>query len=180
MHKGWYQIAFERELRDPLTLVRIGELPLVVVRRPHSVRVFAAVCPHRGANLADGRLQDDQIICPFHGYAIGLGESCPGELKVPEYPSLSLGGMIFVLLSAQHDNEFAQVLWELDRSHYFVPGFSVEARVPPELVIENAFDRRHFQTVHQLGQDLGLKLSANEPHLLAVRGQMPTAINSWL
>src|ERR1700712_4181565 len=118
MHKGWYQIAFERELRDPLTLVRIGELPLVVVRRPHSVRVFAAVCPHRGANLADGRLQDDQIICPFHGYAIGLGESCPGELKVPEYPSLSLGGMIFVLLSAQHDNEFAQVLWELDRSHY--------------------------------------------------------------
>jgi hypothetical protein len=125
-------------------------------------------------------LQDNQIICPFHGYKVGLGKSSSSEFEVPEYRSLLLGGMLFVLLSPDHDNGFAQTLQELDLSHYFVPGFSMEARVLPELVIENAFDRRHFQTIHRLGQDMALKLSVNQPHLLAVSGPMHTGINSWL
>jgi phenylpropionate dioxygenase-like ring-hydroxylating dioxygenase large terminal subunit len=179
MHNGWYQIAFERELTRPLSFARIGELRLVIVRRDPSIRVFAATCPHRGANLADGRLEGETIVCPFHGYCVHLAASGQGDFHVPEYRALSVGGMVFVLLSEAHENGFSEALEEVDLTHFFVTGFTVEARVPPELVIENAFDRRHFQAVHQLEQDLRLALVESHPGTLAVSGQLVAGFSVW-
>jgi glutamate synthase domain-containing protein 2 len=43
-------------------------IDLVLVRRGPDVHVFEGRCPHRGALLADGRVQGTNLICGVHGW----------------------------------------------------------------------------------------------------------------
>lgn len=149
--KGWYQVAFERDLTKDLTAADLGPTRLVVARMPTGVRAFDADCPHRGAHLAiGGRLEDGAIVCPFHGYRIALGWGGDGPFCVREYRTLVIGGMVFVRLSDSHENGLTALLEELDKTHYFVPGFEMSLRTSPEMVIENGFDSAHFKPVHAI------------------------------
>lgn len=148
---GWFNVAFERELREDLTPAVIGSRRLVLARLPEGVRAFSADCPHRGAHLAyGGRLEGEAVICPFHGYKICLGTRTPEGFSVAAYPTLSIGGLIFVRLSASHDCGFEEHLQRLTMDHTLVAGFEMPVRVAFELVIENAFDQRHFHSVHHI------------------------------
>jgi phenylpropionate dioxygenase-like ring-hydroxylating dioxygenase large terminal subunit len=179
MLKGWFQIAFERDLANSITPASIGGLRLVMVRSGDSIRTFRADCPHRGADLARGRLEGESLVCPFHGYRVGLGK-CTGEhFWTPEYTTLAVSGMVFVLIGQEHENGFTQAIKDLEASLYFAPGFSIKARVRPDLVIENAFDRRHFQAIHRIDQDLGLRIVPGPQGMLAVCGRMVTSSNAW-
>ena len=146
---GWYQVAFAHTVPDGISAVAIGTKKLVLVSNQGTIRAFSAVCPHRGANLAiGGRLDNGKIVCPFHGYSIHLG-GCLGELfAVPEYPTIVVGGMVFVRLSHAHDNGWTEQARLLERDYWCVNGFEMIVHVPMELVIENAFDRLHFRAVH--------------------------------
>ena len=69
----------------PLTIARLADLAedrpnaamaegidLVVVRRDDAVTVFEGRCPHRGALLADGRIEGDDLVCSLHGWDFRL------------------------------------------------------------------------------------------------------------
>ena len=43
-------------------------IDLVLVRRGGHVHVFEGRCPHRGALLADGRVEGANLICGVHGW----------------------------------------------------------------------------------------------------------------
>ncbi|WP_088318596.1 glutamate synthase-related protein [Kineosporia sp. R_H_3] len=45
---------------------------LVLVRRGGTVHVFEGRCPHRGALLADGRVQGPDLVCGVHGWDFRL------------------------------------------------------------------------------------------------------------
>jgi 3-ketosteroid 9alpha-monooxygenase subunit A len=96
--KGWFMVAFLRDLAGDVTPVEIGRHRLMIVRRNGTLRAFNATCPHRGALLAcGGRLVgDDYIQCPFHGYPVQLGGESATTLRVAEHAVLSLGGMVFI------------------------------------------------------------------------------------
>jgi 3-ketosteroid 9alpha-monooxygenase subunit A len=181
MHYGWYQVAFERELGAGPTEVSFAGRALMLVATQAGPVAFDRHCPHRGANLAcGGRYRDEAILCPFHGRRIGLGT--PGEdgFFVRRYRTLTVGGLIFVLLDERFEHGLAARMTALDRDHYFVPGFTIQARCRPELVIENAFDRRHFHFVHGLSTTPDLILVVGEGGELAVRGRFSTTSkNSW-
>ena len=145
LYRGWYQVAFEGELREKLTATKIGALPLVLVRDFNGVRAFDAICPHRGAHLAyGGKLDRNVIICPFHGRRISLDQDSECRFKIRGYRTLAIGGLSFVLLDERHENGFSALLERLNETHFFVQGFTVTALAPAELVIENGFDRLHF------------------------------------
>jgi 3-ketosteroid 9alpha-monooxygenase subunit A len=178
--RGWYQIAFERELTEKLTPVAVGRLPLVLVRRQDGFEAYDAICPHRGAHLAyGGELEGDAIRCPFHGHLIGLGEACGGELKVRGYRTLSVGGLVFVLFSERHENGFSHLMAQLDETHFVVQGFTLKAKTPAEMVVENGFDRAHFRNVHGLKSDPDLHLLPSDNGELIVQGTFQaSAFNS--
>jgi hypothetical protein len=93
-------------------------------------------------------LEGSRIICPFHGYAVGLGQEAAGSFTVREHPALSVGGIVFVRLSEHYANGFVAVLSDLAHDCTLVPGFELAVDAPAEMVIENAFDSRHFASVH--------------------------------
>jgi len=174
-------VAFEREISSELAAAAIGDRRLILVRRPDGCGAFEAACPHRGAHLAHGgRLDGDAVICPFHGRRIGLGASSGSHYQVHSFRTLAIGGLVFVLLDERHDHGFAALMAELDRTHFFVPGFTLTARTSPELVIENGFDRGHFRAVHGLEKRPDLRLLAGDDGELAVEGIFLTSgVNPW-
>jgi nitrite reductase/ring-hydroxylating ferredoxin subunit len=147
--RGWYQVAFERDLTADLTPTCVGARRLILARTEAGFRAFDADCPHRGAHLGfGGRLVDGTVQCPFHGYRIRLGCHSPAELAVAEYPLLLAGGMVFVRLSEGHDHGWPAYVQDLVERHHMISGFEMTVRTRAETVIDNAFDRRHFETVH--------------------------------
>lgn len=154
--KGWFQVAFELEIPEGLSAVSIGNQRLILLRVGEKLRAFAGDCPHRGASLACGGrlLHDDSIICPFHGYRIGLGKINKNLFSVQEYPLLSFGGMVFVQISSDpYDKGWPQYAERFVAENVFINGFELRIQAPMETVIENAFDQHHFFAVHGIPTD---------------------------
>lgn len=160
---GWYQIAFARELAAEVSAAAASLTRLVVLQTQAGLRVADAVCPHRGANLAfGGRFADDTLVCPFHGFHIGLGEPSKHGFCVREYRTLVAGGLVFVRLSNDHDNGFASVMEKLVGCQFIVPGFTLKVRSSAEMVIENAFDQAHFGPVHGIATHGAFRMRPSE------------------
>lgn len=182
MYTGWTQVAFSRELENEPHPVVIDGTRLMLIRRPGGLQAFDATCPHRGANLAyGGQLTGDgTVVCPFHGRHIHLGREASHPYSVAAHPTVETGGGVFVLLDQKHENGFESYLTALAGSHYFIPGFSLDARITPDFVIENVFDADHFHTVHGLSRRPDLQVTDGESGELLVRAVFHTArTNKW-
>lgn len=150
-YKGWFQIAFERDLRQGMNRIDLPDQSVLVLKGPKDIRTFQASCPHRGANICSGKLvRDEFVICPFHGCEIGL--VLPGKegFMAKQYRSAIYGGLVFINMHDSNDNGFPTFMADLDSNCFIVPGFQLKCNARPELVIENAFDQMHFRTVHSI------------------------------
>ena len=75
----------------------------LAVFRTRSGAVFAvdALCPHKGAPLADGMLAGDQIVCPYHAFRFDSATGAcdqSGVCAVATYPVEVENGTVFVTL----------------------------------------------------------------------------------
>jgi len=180
MYAGWHQVAFERALEKEVTAAAIGSHSLVLVRRDDDVQAFDATCPHRGAHLGHGgRLDDDAIVCPFHGHRIVLGDK-PDCFSVSARRTLASAGLVFVLLDERHENGLRAFMDELEASHWSVPGFSFHAPIAPRWVIENVFDAGHFHAVHEIDRRPEMTVDHSSTGHLVVRAEFETpGANAW-
>ncbi len=73
----------------PLQSVRIRGLNYALFKTSSGrLAMVDAVCPHRGANLCNGRVSGDEIACPYHGWRFDEG----GNLtSVPSCDFIPLG-----------------------------------------------------------------------------------------
>jgi nitrite reductase/ring-hydroxylating ferredoxin subunit len=147
---GWYQIAFERDLEQDISSVPVGDRRLLIVRHEGEINVYDATCPHRGADLGiGGKLVSSRIVtCPYHGHRVALGGQGNGPYCVRQYPSVASGGLIFAHIGDFEVGKLTEMMSHLERTCRIFPGFTKTIRVPPEMVIENAFDWAHFPPVH--------------------------------
>ena len=69
----------------PLEQVPVGEgrsfgvdsQQIAVFRlRDGSLRAVSAVCPHRGGPIADGTIDQQEVLCPLHQHAFALDTGC--------------------------------------------------------------------------------------------------------
>jgi nitrite reductase [NAD(P)H] small subunit len=73
----------------------------IAVFRLGDGRLYAcgASCPHEDGPLAEGWVEGDAVVCPWHGYdfelATGRGRAVP-ELSVPVYPVRVVGTAVEV------------------------------------------------------------------------------------
>lgn len=152
--QGWLTLGFASDFTEPMTPVTLGRYRLMVVKRDEGLKVYDANCPHRGAHLAiAGKLEGCDVVCGFHNYRIGLGESSERGLRVTEYRTLLLDGVLFARLSTHAADPFESFITELHQTHRLMPGFQMPVNTTPDLVIENGFDNRHFHAVHKVSND---------------------------
>jgi 3-ketosteroid 9alpha-monooxygenase subunit A len=146
---GWFQIAFERDVHDPLSEAFVQDRRIMLVKNGDAFRAFVGDCPHRGASLAQGgSLAGDAVICPFHGYRIRLGTTESEQLCVMEYPALVAAGGIFIRLSGENLGAWDDLAARLSADNEIVAGFELSVPASMETVVENVFDESHFGAVH--------------------------------
>jgi phenylpropionate dioxygenase-like ring-hydroxylating dioxygenase large terminal subunit len=111
----WQPVALADELRGPrpLKAVRIFGEDLVLFRDERgNCGLLERHCPHRGADLAYGRLEDGGLRCAFHGWLFDATGKClqtPAEpqgsrmcehVRQRAYPVVEKSGIVFAYLGA--------------------------------------------------------------------------------
>ena len=80
--------------------VKANAVSLVLIKENGTVRALENKCPHLGLPLGRGKIEDGEIVCPFHGsrFNIRTGEntdwvSAVAGMKIPAWTSslLSFG-----------------------------------------------------------------------------------------
>src|SRR6476620_3932677 len=86
---GWYLVSWSADLEagKPMPLQYFGK-HLVLCRRADGGAVLLdAFCPHLGAHLGHGgRVEGDEIVCPFHAWRFGTSGKCtavPYASRIP-------------------------------------------------------------------------------------------------
>src|SRR6266545_2815994 len=87
LRRYWYPVAFAAELTDesPTQFVRIlGEDLVLFQDKRGNVGLVGDHCPHRGASLLYGRVEERGIACAYHGWLYDTQGNC---LETPAEPS---------------------------------------------------------------------------------------------
>jgi 5,5'-dehydrodivanillate O-demethylase len=113
----WMVVGATRDLYDIPQAVRVLGEELVLFRDPAGeVGLLGAHCPHRGASLEYGDIEDGGIRCPYHGWLFDVRGRClampaepkqsnfPGKVKHLTYPVREQGGLLFAYLGPQPDS----------------------------------------------------------------------------
>ncbi len=116
LRRYWMPIAVSGELSDerPIKATRLLGEDLVVYRDRHGrYGVVGEHCPHRKASLAFGRVDEEGIRCPYHGWKFDCTGACLEQPAEPEaggfkdkikhtaYPVEKLGGLLWAYLGPE-------------------------------------------------------------------------------
>ena len=157
----WHPVAQAHEvpLDAPLS-VQLLDRPIVLWRNAEGlIQAFNDRCPHRGARLSMGRVENGHLECPYHGWQFGSGGQC---VKVPAMPEFTppprqcvksfevqeAYGLVWVRLEPS-DSQLPVFAAEVDghlRKLNCGP-YDVAASAPR--IIENFLDMSHFGFVHE-------------------------------
>jgi phthalate 4,5-dioxygenase len=110
----WQPVALAEELDGPrpVKAVRLLGENLVLFRHDGKYGLLERHCPHRGADLAYGRLEDGGLRCSFHGWLFDTSGRCLATPAEPEgsrmcehirqraYPVVERSGILFAYLGA--------------------------------------------------------------------------------
>jgi len=107
----WHPVGYSRDLGgQPIAVTLLGER-LVLWRDSHTApHVFVDLCIHRGTALSLGTIQQDQIVCPYHGWRYDTTGACvaipqlsdptkvPAKARAVSFRCLERYGLIWVAL----------------------------------------------------------------------------------
>ena len=163
LRRYWHPVAAAAELTEDAPIKRVellGEKLVVYRDRSGAYGLVAEQCPHRLASLAFGRVEEDGIRCPYHGWKFSAQGKCletPAEPKGstlkesidhPAYPVERLGGMLFAYLGP--DPVPALPRWDVlawERGERWVQRHSV-LQCNWLQAMENSVDPSHLYWLH--------------------------------
>lgn len=112
----WYFAGISRDIKiGALERVVIAGEPITLGRkRDGTVFALRDICPHRAAPLSAGRIIDDAVECPYHGWKFGTSDGACTDIpaltqsqamdttriKVRHFPAREIGALIWVYIAA--------------------------------------------------------------------------------
>lgn len=171
--KTWYPLCTSAQVQKPGSIQRsqVDDVGFCVYR-DHSgiVRCVSDVCPHRGAPLSMGKVVDDRIACPYHGFqfdrfgilrfipsdpgcSTGQCPSCPSQPILPVYTIRERGGFVWVYYDPKGEEAGTPTLPlpvtpELEDPKWYLTYGEFEFDAPWQPVFENALDNSHIHFLH--------------------------------
>ncbi len=158
--EGWYWAIPAKKLRKgQVKAVSLLGRELAIYRDIDGELVcFDAKCPHMGAHLAEGKVEGKGLRCLFHNWKFDsqgncvdvpcLGTSLPLQLKT--WQVAEKYGMIWVWVGETHAQPlpFVPELENFECDSLVTSEFVKNCH--PNVVMINAIDAHHFNTVHNL------------------------------
>jgi phenylpropionate dioxygenase-like ring-hydroxylating dioxygenase large terminal subunit len=160
----WYPVGLSEEINNEApTRVSLLGMNFVAFRdKDGTPHVISDTCVHRGGALGIGKIQGDNVECPYHGWQFAGSGECkvipsmpdqkiPGRAKVDSYPTQEKYGIVFAFLGDEPE-ETRIPLYEIE--NYDADGwrankvkvFDVGAYY--ERSMENGLDPAHNEFVH--------------------------------
>lgn len=116
----WYFAALSSDLKPgKLARYEILDEP-VLLGRARSGEIFALrdICPHRAAPLSAGRVVEDTVECPYHGWRFRTDGACAAipsltanqamevsRIRVRRYPAVESQGLVFIWVGGDARSE---------------------------------------------------------------------------
>ncbi|WP_298494748.1 Rieske 2Fe-2S domain-containing protein [uncultured Maritimibacter sp.] len=113
--ENWVRIAASADLDRPRPLIPVtlaGKRLVLFRDETGALGLIGRNCPHRGADLCYGRLENNGLRCPFHGWHFDRTGQCveqPAEpegskmheqIRVPMIPVRETNGEIYAQIGA--------------------------------------------------------------------------------
>ncbi|MEC4812503.1 MAG: aromatic ring-hydroxylating dioxygenase subunit alpha [Scytonema sp. PMC 1069.18] len=193
LRNKWWAIAESNTIRNkPVGLRRLGEDIVLWRNQEGKIICQRSQCPHRGANLALGRVVDGCIECPYHGFRFATQGHCTlmpcegkdthisPEMRVKTYVVREAHDLIW-LWWGDNQLDYPSIPWfdELrDRPVRWASG-TMQWNVPYTRAVESLLiDIHHAAFVHQGFAKLSGFGSATllDPFEVKLDGEM---ISSW-
>ena len=94
----WTPAVSDADVTEQPRCVDVAGAPVVLFRRDGQVVAVGGRCPHRGAPMVEGTVEDDAIVCPWHESRFRLAdgdvERGPSAMPLPVYECRRRGGDI--------------------------------------------------------------------------------------
>lgn len=159
MMNQWYAATYAKDLgEEPASVEILGE-KVVVFRTSGGVRAAKDLCMHRGSRISDGRIRNDRLVCPYHGWEYGSNGQCVHIPAHPEGKAIPTRARLGMYQCAEQDGIVWVSLGAPESPPPKVPaarkpGFRAIHNGPWYLetsfprVIENLLDSTHLPFVH--------------------------------
>jgi len=167
MRRYWQPAALVDELvgNRPVKPVQLLGENLVIFRDPQGhYGLLARACPHRGTDLAFGRLEDGGLRCAFHGWLFDVDGRCletPAEpdgsalcqnIRQTSYPVVEKSGILFAYLGPGEPPSFPRFdCFTAPASHTFAFKGLIECNWLQSL--EVGIDPAHTSFLHRFFHD---------------------------
>jgi phenylpropionate dioxygenase-like ring-hydroxylating dioxygenase large terminal subunit len=160
LFNDWHPVAASAALQAGMILLaRLLEEELIVWRDAcGAVHAWDDRCPHRGARLSLGRVENDRVVCAYHGWQVDASGACrlqpahpldtpPTAACARSFHAREAYGMVWVCLGAPARELPPFPEHEDARLRKVLCGpYQVHACGPR--VIENFLDMAHFPFIH--------------------------------
>lgn len=161
LREYWHPVNTSESIPEPgdiRTVELLGERLVMYRDLQGSVNITPEQCPHRGASLAYGFVEDEGLRCSYHGWLFDESGQClerpfetsePGTgCHLPPYSAREEAGLIFASLRREGPPPFP--LWDiLARKD---GGFRIDLQEPLECnwlqIQENTVDTTHTSFLH--------------------------------
>lgn len=162
--RGWFCVGAAYEFTSEPRMMNYFGTSLVGYRgEDGNVHILDAYCPHMGANLADGKVNGNSVVCPFHAWSWGADGVCdhiPYAKKIPPkavikaWPSMEENELVYVWNDPDGgdpipEQKIPRKSW-LDEGDNWSPWIIDRVEVPSNCreLIDNMADVAHFTVVH--------------------------------
>lgn len=188
----WYIVALPSEIQPgKLTqMTRLGDKLVFWRNSDQSLGCLADRCPHRGVSLSVGKLVDDCVQCPFHGFEFMADGSCrlvpangrnsdpPKSMHVQSYPVRENHGWVYLWFGDEQET-YPPLPWiETINEHQFKRTVFIDSwKANYTRAIENQLDVIHLPFVHHNTIGRGSKTIVNGPLFSWLT---PDLMNIWV
>ncbi|MGB9695573.1 MAG: Rieske 2Fe-2S domain-containing protein [Caldisericaceae bacterium] len=156
----WYAVLSSHDVKDkPVGVTRFGEKLVFWRGKDNSVNCIADKCAHRGASLSLGKIVDEHIQCPFHGFqydgsgrvveipANGKNTPVPPNFKVNSYKAIEKYDFVWVWYGNSEPQGEPRFFDDIDGSFVYSE-FTDPWKTHYSRCIENQLDVVHLPFVH--------------------------------
>jgi len=185
----WYPLFLTREVHHrPQRVERFGVQWVVCRLQDDTLLMAEDRCPHLGASLADGKIREGQIECPFHGFcfdakgrcthipALGSNARIPEKLQLKSLLLKEIQGWIWGWWGDLEPPADALPVFKEFDSQWRWHDIASDWPVHVTRAIENQLDVAHLPFVHRKSIGAGGRSFVEGPYVEADQ----RAIRVWV